>query len=112
MCTKMVKHLLRDKDAVPFRTPVDPVLLQIPDYPKIIRHPMDLGTIDSKLNAEVCQYTHPNQVINDVRTVFRNCYIYNSNKTQVWLMAEALSRKFEQQVASYATVPPSRLAEV
>jgi hypothetical protein len=34
----------------PFLTPVDPVALNIPDYPLVITHPMDLGTVLRKLN--------------------------------------------------------------
>ena len=36
-------------DSYPFREPVDPVALQIPDYLQIIKHPKDLGTIGAKI---------------------------------------------------------------
>jgi hypothetical protein len=35
--------------AWPFLTPVDHVALAIPDYPLVIAHPMDLGTISKKI---------------------------------------------------------------
>lgn len=109
MLSKLVKTLMREKDAGPFKVPVDVVALRIPDYPRIIRHPMDLGTIDRWLSEEPCVYTHPHQVINDVRMVFRNCYTYNAATTVIWKMAESLSRKFEEQLAAYANVPASYL---
>ena len=41
----VVKYLLDHKFAMPFSVPVDPVLLNCPDYLTIIETPMDLGTI-------------------------------------------------------------------
>jgi hypothetical protein len=37
--------LLEDPWAPPFEAPVDPDLLNLPDYFEIIKRPMDLGTI-------------------------------------------------------------------
>ena len=36
----------------PFQTPVDAVQLNIPDYHKIIKHPMDFGTIKKRLDHD------------------------------------------------------------
>jgi hypothetical protein len=43
---KIIKSLINHKHGWPFREPVDPVALNIPDYPQIIKNPMDLGTIE------------------------------------------------------------------
>lgn len=40
---------MQEEGAYYFNTPVDPVALNLPDYPKIIKKPMDLGTIAHKL---------------------------------------------------------------
>jgi hypothetical protein len=42
-------QISKDKDAWPFLEPVDPIKYGIPDYPTIIKHPMDLGTIKKKM---------------------------------------------------------------
>jgi len=42
--------LCKIKDAEIFHKPVDPVMLGIPDYLDIIKHPMDFSTIKVKLN--------------------------------------------------------------
>ncbi|GAA5919386.1 hypothetical protein JCM1841_005983 [Sporobolomyces salmonicolor] len=47
----LVRNLKRNKNAPPFLKPVDHVALLIPDYYKIIVNPMDLGTIETKLQA-------------------------------------------------------------
>ena len=36
----------------PFHTPVDAKKLNIPDYHKIIKHPMDFGTIKKRLEND------------------------------------------------------------
>ncbi|GAA6003921.1 hypothetical protein JCM10207_006468 [Rhodosporidiobolus poonsookiae] len=47
----MVRNLKRNKHAGPFLKPVDAVALHIPDYYKIITHPMDLGTVEARLQS-------------------------------------------------------------
>ncbi|KAF9504774.1 hypothetical protein BS47DRAFT_1244203, partial [Hydnum rufescens UP504] len=43
--------LRKQKDTVPLNPPVDYIALGIPHYPKIIRHPIDLSTVDKKFSA-------------------------------------------------------------
>lgn len=45
------------------------------DYPKVIKHPMDLGTVKAKL--EKGQYKHPKEFKHDVSLVWNNCMTYN-----------------------------------
>ncbi len=40
----------QDPDSFPFRQPVDPHALGIPDYFDIIKHPIDLSHIQQKLD--------------------------------------------------------------
>lgn len=42
----IMQRLKRDAGCIYFKQPVDPVALQIPLYPYIIKHPVDLGTIE------------------------------------------------------------------
>ncbi|KAJ8582099.1 hypothetical protein M405DRAFT_750705 [Rhizopogon salebrosus TDB-379] len=48
-CLSTVRSLKKPKDAGAFLHPIDPVSLNISRYPSIIKNPMDLGTIISKL---------------------------------------------------------------
>lgn len=47
----LVRTLKKNRSAIPFLKPVDPVALLIPDYFRVITQPMDLGTVEAKLNA-------------------------------------------------------------
>ena len=40
---RLMRKLMRRKNAWPFLDPVDPVALNIPDYPDVVKHPMDLS---------------------------------------------------------------------
>ena len=44
-CVSMTKNLIANKNGSPFAIPVNYVELNIPQYPEIIKNPMDLGTI-------------------------------------------------------------------
>lgn len=45
-CVKIIRQLMNHKFAGPFLEPVDPILLNVPDYHDVITNPMDLGTIE------------------------------------------------------------------
>lgn len=45
----VLKYLKKQRVAVPFLHPVDPEKLHIPDYPTVIKHPMDLATVETRL---------------------------------------------------------------
>lgn len=45
------RNLKRNKNAFPFLKPVDAVALGVPDYYRIITEPMDLGTVEARLQA-------------------------------------------------------------
>ncbi len=46
LCKGILAKLMKDPGAIElFNEPVDPIKWNIPDYPTIIKHPMDFGTI-------------------------------------------------------------------
>ncbi|KAJ1979473.1 hypothetical protein H4R34_002817 [Dimargaris verticillata] len=106
-CQAMVRTLKRQRDAGPFLEPVDPVKLNIPDYPTIIKHPMDLGTVDKKLTAD--QYLDVEDFVSDVRLIFSNCYLYNGSESVIAKMAQNLERVFNNQVTKIPGLPQSPL---
>ena len=76
---KMWAH---EPEAVPFRTPVDPTALGIPDYFDIIKKPMDMSQIKRKLDCG--QYTDPWQFVTDVYLMFENAWTYNRKTSRVY----------------------------
>lgn len=78
------KYLANYGIGSPFALPVDPVALNIPDYFKIIKKPMDLQTVTEKLNAG--QYESSRDFEADVRQIFTNCYKFNpaGNLIHAW----------------------------
>ena len=58
-----------------FTHPVDPVSLNIPTYFQLVKKPMDLGTVQTKLDSNV--YEKAKDFEEDVRLVFKNCYKFN-----------------------------------
>jgi len=80
-------------ESLPFRQPVDPELLQIPDYYQIIKKPMDLSTIKRKLDTG--QYSDPWQYVDDVWLMFENAWLYNKKNSKVYKFSTRLSEIFE-----------------
>jgi len=90
----LVKCLLKHKDGWPFDRPITKA--DAPDYHLCVRNPMDLGTIRGKLND--MQYTSNQEVINDIRLVFSNCYSYNMEDAEEYGCAERLEKYFDSQL--------------
>ena len=53
-------------------------LIQVPNYYKIIKQPMDLKKVKKKLQLRSSQYYQSTQeFVSDMRLVFKNCAKYN-----------------------------------
>jgi hypothetical protein len=48
-CWEILQQLQQHKSSIYFLEPVDPIALGIPDYPKVVKNPMDFRTIGTKL---------------------------------------------------------------
>ncbi|XP_076353714.1 bromodomain-containing protein 3-like isoform X2 [Tachypleus tridentatus] len=93
----VMKAVWKHQFAWPFREPVDTIRLKLPDYHNIIHNPMDLGTIKKRL--ESCWYNSASECVDDFKTMFTNCYVYNKPGEDVVLMAEALEKLFLTKLA-------------
>lgn len=87
-CTAIIKQLKRHRDAPAFLHPVDPVLLKIPDYPLVVKHPMDLTTVERKLTN--LEYDAVEDFVQDLNLVFSNCYLYNGREATISICASNL----------------------
>jgi hypothetical protein len=92
----VLKAVTKHRFAWPFENPVDAIKLRLPDYHKIIQHPMDLGTIKKRL--ENFYYYSAAECRRDFLTMFNNCYVYNKPGEDVVLMAQTLEKIFLNQL--------------
>ncbi|XP_044728855.1 bromodomain-containing protein 2-like isoform X2 [Chrysoperla carnea] len=93
----VLKAVWKHQFAWPFQQPVDAKRLNLPDYHKIIKQPMDLGTIKKRLDNNY--YWSGKECIQDFNTMFTNCYVYNKPGEDVVVMAQTLEKLFLTKVA-------------
>jgi len=94
----VMKAVWKHQFGWPFQSPVDAIKLNIPDYHKIIKHPMDFGTIKKRLENNY--YWSAKECIKDFNTVFTNCYVYNKAGEDIVVMAQTLEKLFLTKIAS------------
>ncbi|KAI3939562.1 hypothetical protein MKX01_038517 [Papaver californicum] len=100
-CASLLSRLMKHKHGWVFNTPVDVKKLGLHDYYLIIKHPMDLGTVKSRLHTN--WYKSPREFAEDVRLTFSNAMTYNPKGQDVHFMAEQLSQIFEERWAVLET---------
>jgi len=105
-CAQILKQLQNKAEAGPFLEPVDWESLQLNDYPEIIKKPMDLGTIQKKLESG--KYASPDKFAGDVRLVWKNAMTYNRSDSDIYTTAETLSKLFEKKFAKIKKTTPKR----
>ncbi|KAL3490850.1 Bromodomain-containing protein [Aspergillus germanicus] len=93
---KSIQSLKRMHDARFYKEPVDPVKMNIPHYPTIIKQPMDLGTVEQKLKNNV--YRDPQGVANDVHLMVQNAVTFNGPEHIVSIEGEKLKATFQKQM--------------
>lgn len=94
-CAMVLAKTMENKHAFEFLRPVDPIKQGIPNYFNVIKKPIDLGTIKSKLKTN--QYANAEQFDDDVRLMFRNCFAYNKPNTIVHNEGKHLEQVYNQE---------------
>ncbi|NXV79492.1 BRDT protein, partial [Atlantisia rogersi] len=97
----VMKAMWRHNFSWPFHQPVDAAALNLPDYYSIIKKPMDLSTIKKRLEHNY--YSKAAECIEDLKTMFLNCYIYNKPGDDIVFMAQELEKVFMQKISQ---MPP------
>lgn len=91
-------HLLNDlqnhQSAWPFLIPVNKD--DVADYYDVIKEPMDLSTMEAKLEAD--QYSTPEEFIKDAKLIFDNCRKYNNETTPYAKSANKLEKYMWNQI--------------
>lgn len=118
-CQEVLDELHKPKHylyAAPFYFPVDPVALNIPTYHSIIKKPMDLSTISSKLQTG--QYENAKEFETDIRQILKNCFKFNLKGDPTYMAGEKFEEVFntkwsqkERYLAAHEPHPEQHSAE-
>ncbi|PWY87674.1 Bromodomain-containing protein [Aspergillus heteromorphus CBS 117.55] len=95
---KSVQSLKRMHDSRFYREPVDPIKLNVPHYPQIIKRPMDLGTIERKLKMN--DYPNAQAVVDDFSLMVQNALTFNGPDHLVTVEGQRLKGTFQKQMAN------------
>ncbi|KAJ1993018.1 hypothetical protein EDC05_002459 [Coemansia umbellata] len=101
LLTRILRKISKHHSAFPFSRPVDVVLDGCPTYYDIIKHPMDLGTIKTKLESPG-RYSNTDEFETDIRLMLSNCYAFNPAGTPVYMMGKEVENIFEKEWAKAA----------
>lgn len=93
-CKALIDRLRKDRSNFHwFKEPVDTT--RYPNYTLFVQHPMDFGTISQRLKEGY--YNEPQEFLDDVNLVFRNCEKFNTAESAVGQAALTLEIKFDQE---------------
>ena len=87
---------MKNPAAGAFLVPVDWKALKLPTYPKIVKHPMDLGTVQSKLEAS--RYATVEAFVADVELVWKNAKAFNLEGSDIYEVAALLETDFSSKL--------------
>lgn len=83
-----IKNLKKTKHAQVFLVPVDFVALNIPQYPDIIKNPMDIGTLEDNLKTD--KYSSVQAFVNDFALIVANCKTFNGPTHPISFAADSM----------------------
>jgi len=95
--TKVLEKLIADPESEPFRSPVEWEAWGLLDYPKIVKEPMDLGTV--KKNVESDNYNDLKEFNRHVQLVWKNCMAYNADKSDYFKIASRFEKRYEKEIS-------------
>jgi len=96
---KIIARIFAKRDSELFREPVPYAELGLVDYLTVVKTPMDLGTVRSKLDGHL--YNSENECAEDIRLIWYNAMLYNAPGAAVYVKAKILSEYWEAQWATF-----------
>ena len=92
---KILSSIIKLDEAYEFLEPVDYIKYNIPDYPKIIKYPRDLGSV--KIKLEKNGYETVQDFLSDIQLIWDNCHTYNPPLNQITKYAQFCEKKFKKE---------------
>ena len=93
---RIIQTLGRHQSAWIFAEPVNWEVLNIPDYPNIVKNPMDFLTIKTRLKEQ--RYMSITEFMEDMELVFYNCKLYNGEISNVGIMGKVVHDEYRRLV--------------
>lgn len=93
-CERLLLRLYCNELSMDFQEPVTPA--SMPEYSEIIKTPMDLSVIRSRL--EKMHYKSTDDFVADVRLIFKNCATFHKEDTEMASVGTNLESFFEEQL--------------
>ena len=104
---RIITSLKKETASSIFLEPVDWKSLGLTDYLKIIKTPMDLGTVASKLSAD--EYRSIDAFLDDIYLIWSNCMTYNADGSEVFNLALSMKNETDKLKAELL-LPPQPFA--
>ncbi|KAJ2490358.1 hypothetical protein IWW37_003243 [Coemansia sp. RSA 2050] len=104
ICARVLLRLQAQPSAIEFMAPVDPIKQGVPTYFDVIKRPIDLSTIRTKLLTRHA-YGSATEFREDLELLFSNCYLFNTAGTYVHTQCETLQAIFEATWARLSNTP-------
>lgn len=98
-CVEIMNELLSFHTSRMFSQPVEPIRDNCPNYFKVIKNPMDLGTIMNKLNEN--KYKSVAEWKADVNLVWSNSFIFNPKTSLMRSITKELSDYFHKITVNF-----------
>lgn len=99
-CREVLDELMKNRHfeySQFFTQPVDPVALQIPNYHKVVKKPMDLQTMGERLDTG--QYNNAREFERDFQLIVKNSILFNGADHIVTQCAHRLEDVFKEEWA-------------
>ncbi|XP_016111800.1 transcription intermediary factor 1-alpha-like [Sinocyclocheilus grahami] len=93
-CERLLLRLYCNELSTDFQEPITPS--SMPEYSEIIKTPMDLSVIRSKLKDS--NYKSTEDFVEDVRLIFKNCATFHKEDTEMANVGANLESYFEEQL--------------
>ena len=95
---EIIDHIKQVPISIHFQYPVNTE--ENPDYLRVINyHPMDLSTIEKKLNNK--EYSLVQDIINDIKLIWYNCRIYNYENSNIYNYSDEPEKISDKELEKY-----------
>lgn len=99
----LLNNMMKHRDGWPFDRPI--TRSDAPDYFDIIKKPIDLGTV--RTNLLHMKYSCNQEVLEDIKLVFENCYTYNKEEAEEYQCGVRLQKYYLKEAKKLGLVEES-----